>query len=69
MAPAAWRIDLSAAVLDAIGPAGRQAFGVFVSALSTHPGICLPLLSLALALGQLALNAAQPAFARWADRA
>ncbi|HEY1231668.1 MAG TPA: MFS transporter [Ramlibacter sp.] len=69
MAAAAWRIALSAAVLNGIGLGGRQAFGVFVSALNTQSGIGLPLLSLALALGQLALGAAQPALGRWADRA
>lgn len=68
MAAAAWRTALSAAVLNGLGLGGRQAFGVFVSALNTPSGLGLPLLSLALALGQLALGAAQPALGRWADR-
>jgi predicted MFS family arabinose efflux permease len=69
MGPAGWRVALAAAVLTGIGLGGRQAFGVFVSPLNSASGLGLATLSLAFALGQLAIGMAQPLLGRWADRA
>jgi MFS family permease len=69
MGRAGWRVALAAAVLTGIGLGGRQAFGVFVSPLNTASGLGLATLSLAFALGQLAIGMAQPLFGRLADRA
>lgn len=65
---AAWRVTLAAAALMALGLGGRSAFGLFVSPLNSATGMGLPLLSLALAVGQLAVGFAQPVLGALADR-
>lgn len=64
----AWRMTLAAAALMALVAGGRATFGLFVSPLNTASGIGLASLSLALALGQLAVGLAQPAVGALADR-
>jgi MFS family permease len=68
MARQAWIVTLAAAALAGLGMGGRQVFGIFVSPLNTASGLGLPAISLAMALGQLAVGLAQPLLGRWADR-
>lgn len=69
MDAAAWRATLAAAALMALVAGGRNASGLFVSPLNGASGIGLANLSLALALGQLAIGLAQPLVGNVADRA
>lgn len=68
MTAAAWRMTLAAAVLMALVMGGRSAFGLFVSPVNTASGMGLAALSLALALGQLAVGFSQPVTGMLADR-
>lgn len=68
MNAAAWRVTLAAAALTALVAGGRSSFGLFVSPLNSASGIGLAALSLALALGQLALGLAQPLIGAVVDR-
>ena len=68
MNAAAWRLTLAASVLMGLAMGGRSAFGLFISPLNTASGMGLPALSLALALGQLAIGVVQPAIGALADR-
>ncbi len=68
MNAAAWRATLAAATLMALVAGGRSVSGLFVSPLNSASGLGLANLSLALALGQLALGFAQPAVGALADR-
>jgi predicted MFS family arabinose efflux permease len=65
----AWQVTLAAAALMALVAGGRSAFGLFVSPLNQASGIGLAQLSLALALGQLAIGLAQPLIGAVVDRA
>jgi MFS family permease len=65
---AAWRLTLAAAALMGLVAGGRSAFGLFVSPLNTASGMGLAALSLAAALGQLALGFVQPFLGALADR-
>jgi predicted MFS family arabinose efflux permease len=65
----AWQVTLAAAALMALVAGGRSAFGLFVSPLNQASGIGLAQLSLALALGQLAIGLAQPLVGAVVDRA
>jgi predicted MFS family arabinose efflux permease len=64
----AWHVTLAAAALMALIAGGRAAFGLFVSPLNQASGIGLAQLSLALALGQLAIGLAQPLIGAVVDR-
>lgn len=68
MNAAAWRITLAAALLMALVMGGRSSFGLFVSPVNTASGMGLSALSLALALGQLAVGFSQPVTGMLADR-
>ena len=68
MNAAAWRMTLGAAVLMALVAGGRSSFGLFVSPVNTASGMGLAALSLALALGQLAVGFSQPVTGMMADR-
>ena len=68
MNAAAWRLTLAAAALMGLVAGGRSAFGLFVSPLNTASGMGLAALSLAAALGQLALGFVQPFLGALADR-
>jgi hypothetical protein len=61
----AWRVTLAAAALMALIVGGRSSFGLFVSPLNSASGLGLANLSLALALGQLAIGPAQPVVGAW----
>jgi predicted MFS family arabinose efflux permease len=65
---AAWRLTLAASTLMGLVMGGRSALGLFVSPLNTVSGMGLSSLSLALALGQLAIGLAQPVIGALADR-
>jgi predicted MFS family arabinose efflux permease len=64
----AWRVTLAAAALTALVAGGRSAGGLFVSPLNSASGIGLASLSLAMALGQLALGLTQPLIGAVVDR-
>jgi len=68
MGAPAWRLTLAAAALMALVAGGRNAFGLFVSPLNGASGIGLANLSLALALGQLAIGLTQPIVGAVVDR-
>jgi predicted MFS family arabinose efflux permease len=68
MGAAAWRVTLGAAALMALALGGRAAFGLFVSPLNSATGMGLAALSLALAVGQLAVGFSQPLVGAMADR-
>jgi MFS family permease len=68
MNPRAWRLTLAAAALTALVVGTRSAFGLFVSPLNTATGAGLASLSLALALGQLAVGFTQPLVGAMSDR-
>ena len=68
MNPNAWRATLAATALMALAMGNRSAFGLFISPLNSSTGIGLATISLAAALGQLALGFAQPAVAALAER-
>ena len=64
----AWPRTLAAATLMALVAGGRASSGLFVSPLNTATGMGLASLSLALAVGQLAIGLAQPLMGSLADR-
>ncbi|MDO8906166.1 MFS transporter [Hydrogenophaga sp.] len=64
----AWRMVFAAALLMGLVMGTRSSFGLFVSPLNTASGIGLTGLSLALALGQLAIGFSQPVVGLLADR-
>ncbi len=64
----AWRLTLAAAALMALVVGTRSAFGLFVSPLNTATGAGLAGLSMALALGQLAVGFTQPLVGAMSDR-
>ncbi|MBG9389444.1 MFS transporter [Caenimonas aquaedulcis] len=62
------RVTLAAAGLMALAMGGRSAIGLFVSPLNSWSGLGLANLSLALAIGQLAVGVTQPLLGAIADR-
>lgn len=64
----AWRLTFAAALLMGLVMGTRSSFGLFVSPLNTASGMGLSGLSLALALGQLAIGFSQPVVGMLADR-
>jgi len=68
MTAEAWKVTIAAALLMALGNGLRVASGLFVSPMNGATGMGLAVLSLVLAVGQLAVGLAQPLMGAWADR-
>jgi predicted MFS family arabinose efflux permease len=68
MTAEAWKVTIAAALLMALGNGLRVTSGLFVSSMNSATGMGLALLSLVLAVGQLAVGLAQPLLGTWADR-